>query len=51
MRLLDISVSRVHTLIHHQKGKFIISDFGSKFGTLVYVRDKINLVHEQFHKG
>jgi hypothetical protein len=47
MRLLDISVSRVHTLLHFQRGNFHIQDAGSKFGTLALVKESMLLCATQ----
>lgn len=39
----DISVSRVHGCINYANGNFYILDRNSKFGTLISVRDKMEL--------
>ncbi|KAK1938560.1 seroreactive antigen BMN1-9B [Babesia divergens] len=33
----DISVSRLHALLHYKEGEFVIEDQGSKFGTLLQI--------------
>ena len=44
MKIADISVSRVHSHIRIKQGKLYIEDNGAKFGTLLKVRDPIELV-------
>ncbi len=43
MRILDISVSRVHSCITYHKGSFYLTDWNSKFSTLALVRNKITI--------
>jgi hypothetical protein len=43
VKLKDISVSRTHCEIIKRKNKFYIVDRGSKFGTLLYVNNPLNL--------
>jgi|JI6StandDraft_1071083.scaffolds.fasta_scaffold01926_10 pSer/pThr/pTyr-binding forkhead associated (FHA) protein len=47
MRLTDISVSRVHSQIVCQNGRFVITDNSSKFGTLVKINSKHQLSEER----
>lgn len=47
IRLTDISVSRDHAKIYFSKGKFLLQDNKSKFGTLLRVKDKIVLQPSQ----
>jgi len=44
LRINDISVSRCHALIKYKDNKFLLEDNLSKFGTLVLVKNKTNLV-------
>jgi pSer/pThr/pTyr-binding forkhead associated (FHA) protein len=44
MKIADISVSRVHSLIKIKNGQLIIEDNGSKFGTLVKIKDPMEIV-------
>lgn len=44
MKIADISVSRLHSYIRIKNGKLIIEDNGSKFGTLVKIREPIEVV-------
>ena len=39
MKLNDISVSRLHSLISYDQGNFFLSDNNSKFGTLILKED------------
>jgi hypothetical protein len=39
IKLKDISVSRMHCYFSRENGKFFINDKGSKFGTLVHVKN------------
>ena len=41
IKIEDISVSRVHTLIKCRNDGFYIEDNNSKFGTSILVRDKL----------
>lgn len=43
VRIPDISVSRAHSTLSYRSGCFILQDNKSKFGTLVQVRDMIDL--------
>ena len=44
VRIHDISVSRLHALIHKdEKGRFYIEDNNSKFGTLALVQAPMHL--------
>ena len=43
IKIEDISVSRVHTLIKCRNDGFYIEDNNSKFGTSILVRDKLCL--------
>jgi len=40
----DISVSRYHSSIHYQDGKFLLFDNNSKFGTLVQVEKPVEIL-------
>ena len=40
IRVTDISVSRTHSEIRYEKGKFYVKDLKSKFGTLVKFREQ-----------
>ena len=44
VRVNDISVSRCHALLKYRDGAFAIEDNMSKFGTLVQVREKVELI-------
>ena len=44
MKIADISVSRLHAYIQIKDGKMFIEDNGSKFGTLVKIRDPTEMV-------
>ena len=41
VRVNDISVSRSHLKITYMDGKFVMEDWGSKFGTLVLIEDEL----------
>ena len=41
LRINDQSMSRIHGLIEFKGGEFILSDLGSKFGSLVLVREEL----------
>ena len=41
IKLNDISVSRNHSIIRYNNGKFYIDDIGSKFGTLLLIQNNI----------
>lgn len=43
IRISDISVSRVHAEIQYKNSKYYLHDKGSKFGTLVQVKEDILL--------
>ena len=43
IRVNDISVSRTHAQIKYRDNKFYLSDNQSKFGTLIQVRDFLEL--------
>jgi len=47
MKIADISVSRVHSYIKVKDGKLYIEDNGAKFGTLVKVRDPIEVLQNE----
>lgn len=38
VRFADVSISRWHASVYYEDGKFILTDHGSKFGTLVAMR-------------
>ena len=42
VRLNDLSISRLHAAISFQNGSFYLSDMGSKFGSLVLLRDRVS---------
>jgi pSer/pThr/pTyr-binding forkhead associated (FHA) protein len=44
MKIADISVSRVHSLIKIRDKQLFIEDNGAKFGTLVKIRDPIEII-------
>lgn len=44
MKIADISVSRVHSLIKIKNRQLYIEDNGAKFGTLVKIRDPIEII-------
>jgi hypothetical protein len=44
MKIADISVSRVHSYIRIKDGRLFIEDNGAKFGTLVKIRDPIEIL-------
>lgn len=43
LKVSDISVSRNHCLINYKKGYFFLTDNGSKFGTLILARNRIEI--------
>jgi len=43
LRINDISVSRFHAVIKFKNNQFVIADNVSKFGTLVLVRNKLDI--------
>lgn len=43
VRISDISVSRTHAKIYFKDKKFFLEDTGSKFGTLVLAKDKVEI--------
>jgi pSer/pThr/pTyr-binding forkhead associated (FHA) protein len=43
VRISDISVSRTHAKIYFKDKKFYMEDTGSKFGTLVLVKDNVEI--------
>jgi FHA domain len=44
MKIADISVSRVHSYIRVKGGKLFIEDNGAKFGTLLKIRDPLEII-------
>ena len=44
MKIADISVSRIHAFIRIKAGKLVLEDNGSKFGTLVKIKNPLNIV-------
>ena len=46
VRLQDISVSRNHAKIYLEDGKFYLEDLGSKFGSLLLMKNPIPLCGE-----
>ena len=44
MKIADISVSRVHSLIKIRDRQLFIEDNGAKFGTLVKIRDPVEIL-------
>lgn len=48
VRISDISVSRYHAKIKFMEDKFILEDNLSKFGTLVLVRNHLNIYPGMF---
>jgi hypothetical protein len=50
IRVSDISVSRCHAILKYQEGNFYIEDNLSKFGTLVLVRNQIE-IEQNFTKA
>ena len=49
-KVSDISISRVHCKIYMQNNKILLDDLGSKFGTLVLMRNKDLEVEEMLEK-
>ena len=43
IRVNDISVSRTHAIMKYRDGAFYIEDNQSKFGTLIQVKEEIEL--------
>jgi hypothetical protein len=43
VRINDISVSRCHAVVSLKSGKFVLADNNSKFGTLVQVKEEVQL--------
>ena len=50
VRISDISVSRYHAKIKFMEDKFILEDNLSKFGTLVLVRNHLNIYPGEFRQ-
>ena len=46
IRIADISVSRVHAIVKLDKTGFYLEDCNSKFGTLLYAKQPIQLTGE-----
>jgi hypothetical protein len=46
IRISDISVSRTHAKIYLKNGKYYVEDTGSKFGTLVLAKEKIEITDQ-----
>jgi len=44
MKIADISVSRIHSFIKIKNNQLYIEDNGAKFGTLVKIRDPIEIL-------
>jgi pSer/pThr/pTyr-binding forkhead associated (FHA) protein len=44
MKIADISVSRIHAYIRIKQGKLTLEDNGSKFGTLVRIKNPLNMI-------
>lgn len=44
LRINDISVSRCHAMVKFKDNKFLLEDNLSKFGTLVLVKNKTQLI-------
>lgn len=44
MKIADISVSRIHSYIRVRNGKLYVEDNGAKFGTLVKIRDPLEII-------
>lgn len=44
VRINDISVSRCHAIVKYKEDGFYIEDNISKFGTIVLLKDKIQLL-------
>ena len=44
MKIADISVSRIHSLIKIKDRQLFIEDNGAKFGTLVKIREPIEII-------
>lgn len=47
IRISDISVSRLHAFIKYEDGNFIIIDNNSKFGTLVKMNKKFEILSDK----
>ncbi len=41
LKINDPTISRLHAIIEFRKGEFVISDMGSRFGTLILMRQDI----------
>lgn len=50
VRVNDISVSRCHAIVKYRDGAFFVEDNLSKFGTLVYMKDKVE-IEQNFTKA
>lgn len=46
MKIADISVSRIHSFIKIKDKRLYVEDNGAKFGTLLKVRDPIELIQQ-----
>ena len=44
MKIADISVSRLHSYVRIKNGRLFIEDNGSKFGTLVKIKEPLELL-------
>lgn len=47
MKIADISVSRLHSYVRIKNGRLFIEDNGSKFGTLVKIKEPLEIVQGQ----
>jgi len=45
LKINDPTISRLHAIIEFRRGEFVINDMGSRFGTLILMREDI-----VFHK-
>jgi pSer/pThr/pTyr-binding forkhead associated (FHA) protein len=50
IRVNDISVSRCHAIVKYREGAFFVEDNLSKFGTLVHMKDRIE-IEQNFTKA
>lgn len=41
LKIKDPTISRLHAIIEFRGGEFVISDMGSRFGTLILMRENI----------
>lgn len=46
LRIQDISVSRLHAILHYDKGKLYLKDVKAKFGSLILIQEPLPITQE-----